>query len=81
MKTPHLVLPDEAFLVYEESKAMVEAQHIFKNGKEFIISQYNKYRYFIAVVDEEGNITPKFPFETKEAAAAWVENIENRERE
>ena len=48
-------------------------EHILKNGKEFIISKYGADRYFIAIVDEKGNITPKFPFKNKDEAKNWIE--------
>jgi 2-hydroxy-3-keto-5-methylthiopentenyl-1-phosphate phosphatase len=49
------------------------AEHIFKNGKEFIVSQYGVGRYFVAVVDEQGGIVPKFPFKTLEEVKHWIE--------
>jgi hypothetical protein len=52
---------------------MASVKHIFKNGKEFIVSKYGVDRYFVAVVDEQGGIVPKFPFKTLEEAKHWVE--------
>lgn len=50
-----------------------EGERILKYGKEFIISKYSAHRYFVAVVDQNGNIVPKFPFDTLEEAKRWVE--------
>ena len=50
-----------------------EGERIFRNGREYIISKYSANRYFVAIVDQNGNIIPKFPFNTSEEAKRWIE--------
>ena len=62
--------------VWKNGKTVMEkpdGERIFKRGREFIISQYSANRYFVAIVDQNGNIIPKFPFNTLEEAKSWVE--------
>lgn len=50
-----------------------EGERIFKHGKEYIISKYSINRYFVVIIDQNGNIVPKFPFNTLREAKHWVE--------
>jgi len=52
---------------------MQEGERINKHGKEFIILKYSVNRYFVVVADQNGNMVPKFPFNTLEEAKHWVE--------
>ena len=52
---------------------MQKGERINKHGKEFIVLKYSANRFFVVVVDQNGNIVPKFPFNTLEEAKRWIE--------
>jgi len=51
-----------------------EQKHVFKGGKEYIISKYNPNRYFVAVVSKSGNTVPVFPFTSKKKAQDYIKS-------
>ena len=53
-----------------------KAEHIFKGGKEYIVSKYNSKRYFVIVSTQSGNVVPVFPFFTKQEALDYIDKQE-----
>lgn len=50
-------------------------KHIWKNKTELIIFSYSDgRRYGVLVIEDDGNIWPKFPFNTAVDAEKWIQN-------